>query len=465
MTKTAAFKAGPAVAAGVVSLGIFVVLMITNTRAPDNEGSRAPLYWVAPMDPSYRRDRPGKSPMGMDLVPVYEERSTSQAPGTLQITSSVVNSLGVRTREVAERPLSPTLRTVGFVRWDEDRLIHEHPRVAGWIEKLFVKAVGDPVRRGAPLYSLYSPDLVNAQEELLLALRRGDSALEQAARQRLSSLKVPAELIDDIERQGRVFQTVTFMATMDGIVDELPIREGFYVEPRTTLMAIGSLDSVWVEASVLERQTDFVRPGMLATLAADYLPGRRWEGRIDYIYPSLDTATRTLRLRLRFDNPDRALRPNMFTSVTLKTQQTDPVPAVPREAVIRTAAGDRVVLALGNGRYRSVPVTLGAHDEAFFEVRSGLKPGDVVVTSAQFLIDSESNQSAGLQRISSTPESHPGQRPVGVESVANNPRQGAMQHDAMDHGAMHSGAMEHGAMDHGTVHQEHADHNSADEAR
>ena len=437
-------------AAAVASLATFLFLKLMDSGGSDSEEQREPLYWVAPMDPGYRRDGPGKSPMGMDLVPVYEEAGSEDAPGTVRVASSVVSNLGVRTEEIATRSLAPTLRTVGFVRWDEDRLTHEHPRVAGWIEELYVKAAGDPVRKGEPLYSLYSPDLVNGQEELLLALRRDDAALEQAARQRLSALHVPAELISAIEADGRVRRTVTFTATQDGIVDELPIREGFYVEPRTTLMAIGSLESIWVEATVLERQTAFVQTGMAAVLTADYLPDRRWDGRVDYVYPSLDPRTRTLRLRLRFDNPDRVLRPNMFTRVELRAAGSAPVPTVSREAVIRTGDGDRVVLALPGGRFRSVPVTLGAHDEQFFEVREGVEAGDRVVTSAQFLLDSESKERAGLERLSgdASGHSHPQQHAeAGEERGDRGATTGGMAHDGLDYERMNH-QDNHGDMDH-----------------
>jgi len=420
-----------AIVAGLALLGAAAAGVLLGQRLvpePDpapasSAGAGEPLYWVAPMDPSYRRDSPGKSPMGMDLVPVYEEGAAEEPAGTVRISPAVENNLGVRTATVERRALRPTLRTVGYVRWDEDRLTHVHPRVSGWIEELHVKAAGDPVRAGEPLYALYSPDLVAAQEELLLALRADNRGLVRAARDRLAALKVPASLVGAIEEDRAVRQTVTFTAEHDGIVDELGIREGFYVEPGTTLMAIGALDSIWVEAEALERQAAQVRVGMPVRMTADYYPGREWHGRVDFIYPSLDPVTRTLRLRLRFANPDSALRPNMFTHVSLEAPAGEAVVAVPAEAVIRTGAGDRVVLALGEGRFRAVPVELGGHDERFVEVRAGLAPGDRVVTSAQFLLDSESSRRAGLERLSADPGT--------VD---------ALDHDAMDHSRHGEGA-------------------------
>ncbi len=373
---------------------------------PGDEGAapaaqeRKPLYWVAPMDPNYRRDAPGKSPMGMDLIPVYaEDAGGAGNRGLVEIAPEVVNNLGVRTAQVERRALPAQIRTVGYVQYDEDRRIHIHPRVEGWIEKLYVKASGDPVIEGQPLYELYSPQLVNAQEEFLLALKRNNSGLVQASEERLLALQLSPDVIRQLRREQRVRQTVTFNAPQTGVVDNLNVREGFFVQPGTMLMSVGVLDDVWVEAEVFERQAALVRVGQPVTMTLDYLPGVTWPGTVDYIYPSLDEKTRTLRVRLRFENPDGILRPNMFTQVVI---QGDPGPrtlVVPREAVVRTGSLDRVVLALGEGRFRSVPVDLGRVDESFAEILKGLQAGDRVVVSAQFLLDSESSRSAEFSRM------------------------------------------------------------------
>jgi len=328
-----------------------------------------------------------------------DQPAGAEAAGTVRIAPEVVDNLGVRTAAAAPRPLGGTIRTVGYVQYDEDMLIHIHPRVQGWVEKLYVKASGNPVARGQPLYDLYSPELVNAQEELLLALNRGNERLIEAARDRLRALQVPAEAIAELARGRKVHQTVTFYSPQDGVVDNLNIREGFYVMPGTTLMSIGALDHVWVEAEVFERQAALVTVGMPVTMTLDYLPGREWQGLVDYVYPSLDEKTRTLRVRLRFDNADGALRPNMFAQVVMHAPERGEALAVPREAVIRTGSGERVVLALGGGRFRSVPVTLGELDEDYAQVLAGLSAGDQVVTSAQFLLDSESSKTAEFTRM------------------------------------------------------------------
>ena len=387
-----------AMAAG-IAIGAAAMMYMGTDSEPASGGAsqREPLYWVAPMDSAYRREAPGKSPMGMDLVPVYaEDESTA---GTVRISPEVVNNLGVRVAPVQNRPLRSEIRTVGYVHYDEDRLIHIHPRVEGWIERLFIKAAGDPVARNQALYALYSPQLVNAQEEFLLALNRNSDRLVQAAEERLRSLQLPDDLIDNLRRDRTIRQTITFRSPQDGVVDNLNIREGFYVSPATTLMSIGSLEQVWVEAEVFERQVALVSVGLPVTMTLDYLPGREWQGRVDYVYPSLDEKTRTLRVRLRFSNDDGALLPNMFAQVVIRNDAEQNTMVVPREAVIRTGDQDRVVLALGDGRFRSTRVKLGRLDADYIEILAGLSPEDRVVTSAQFLLDSESSKNADLLRM------------------------------------------------------------------
>lgn len=363
-------------------------------------GGAAPLYWVAPMDPNYRRDEPGKSPMGMDLIPVYANNGMDpDNPGMIFISPDVVNNLGVRTAQVERRSMHTRITTVGYVQYDEDQLVHIHPRVEGWVERLYVQAAGDPVEEGEPLYSLYSPQLVNAQEELLLALNRDNERFVQAAEDQLRALQIGDAEINDLRNTRQVKQTLTFYVPQSGVVDNLNIREGFFVGPGTTLMSIGTLDDVWVEAEVFERQAALVEAGLPVTMSLDYLPGRLWEGSVDYVYPTLNAQTRTARVRLRFENPDGLLKPNMFAQVTILADAADDVLVIPREAVIRTARQDRVVLAAGDGRFKSVAVSLGRLDDQYAEITRGVEEGEQVVVSAQFLLDSESSQTSDFMRM------------------------------------------------------------------
>jgi Cu(I)/Ag(I) efflux system membrane fusion protein len=319
--------------------------------------------------------------------------------GVVEIAPEVVNNLGVRTAQAVSAPLARIIRTVGYVQYDQDRLIHIHPRVEGWVEKLYVKASGERVADGEPLYELYSPQLVNAQEELILALRRDNERLLQAAEDRLFSLQLSDEFVSSLKRDLTVRQTVVFRSPQHGVVDNLNIREGFFVGPRMTLMSIAALDEVWVEAEVFENQAALVRVGQAVTMRLDYLPGKEWRGRVDYIYPSLESTTRTLRVRLRFDNSSGELRPNMFAQVLIHTEDNGETLVIPREALIRTGDQDRVVLALGNGRFKSVEVKTGRLAGEKVEVLDGLNVGQNVVTSAQFLLDSESSKTADFKRM------------------------------------------------------------------
>ncbi|WP_394185068.1 efflux RND transporter periplasmic adaptor subunit [Pseudoalteromonas tetraodonis] len=392
-----------AICSAALTTGILLSLASEHSMPTDSKASskKEPLYWVAPMDSNYRRDEPGLSPMGMDLVPVYEESDSgaNEGPGSIKISPTVINNLGVRTAPVAFAALENEVNTVGYVQYNQDQLIHIHPRVEGWVETLYVKAAGDQVKQDEPLYTLYSPQLVNAQEEFVLALKRNNPVLIRAAKARLKSLNVSDGFISRLQKGQQVLQNITFYARQGGVVDELNIREGFYVKPDTSMMSIAQLDEVWVEAEVFERQAELIRVGLPVTMTLDYLSGQRWQGQVDYIYPTLDAKNRTLRVRLRFDNQGHQLKPNMFAQVSIHSQVAEKQLIVPKEAVIRTGSQNRVVVALGEGRFKSVEVTLGRSDAANTEILSGVMADDEVVTSAQFLIDSESSKNSDFKRM------------------------------------------------------------------
>lgn len=375
------------------------------TESSSDSSEPQPLYWVAPMDPNYRRDKPGKSPMGMDLIPVYDEPDEGQTgPGTISISPEVMNNLGVRTGTAEMRKLESRIETVGYVQYNEDTLIHIHPRIEGWVEKLYVSAEGDPVRKGQALYDIYSPELINAQEEFLLALNQKSTRLERAAIRKLRLLYVPEKSIQRLLKTRKVAEHITFYAPQSGVLDNLSIREGFFVKPETTLMSIGALDEVWVEAEVFEKQAGLVKLGVEVNMTLDYFPGKEWQGKVDYIYPSLDEMTRTLKVRIRFENKDRLLKPNMFANVQINASEDSELLMIPREAVIRTETQNRVVLALGDGKFKSIAVTLGQADQSHIQVLDGVEEGERVVTSAQFLLDSESSKSSDFLRMEARAE-------------------------------------------------------------
>ncbi|WP_111978749.1 efflux RND transporter periplasmic adaptor subunit [Algibacillus agarilyticus] len=381
----------------------YASLTLIGTEHVDNDLTEAkkPLYWVAPMDANYKRDKPGKSPMGMDLVPVYDDggKGPDEGAGTIRISPDVVNNLGVRTTQVGYKSLHTEIKTVGYVTYNEDKLVHIHPRVQGWVEKLHVKAEGDPVEQGQALYDIYSPELVNAQEELLLALDRNNTRLIKAAENRLISLQLPKSTIAKVKKSKKVQQSITFHAPQSGVVENLNIREGFFVKPGTTLLSIADLSEVWVEAEVFERQAGQVKESTPVTMTLDYLPGETWQGQVDYIYPTLDAKTRTVKVRLRFNNDDARFKPNMFAQISIHTTGNEQTLLIPKEALIRTGKQDRVVLALGEGSFKSVAVRVGRFDSDNVEILDGLNDGESIVSSAQFLLDSESSKSSDFKRM------------------------------------------------------------------
>lgn len=421
---------------GVVA-GVFVAPHFRGndiTGSSDASGEAEPLYWVAPMDPNYKRDKPGKSPMGMDLIPVYENQGgEDEGPGTITISPNVVNNLGVRSGEVTRAVMQEKIVTVGYVQYDQDKLIHIHPRVSGWIETLYIKAAGDPVKAGQPVYDLYSPELVNAQEEFVLALNRDNSRFIEAARERLKALQVSDKFINTLQSNRLIQQTVTFYAPQEGVVDNLNIREGFFVQPGTTLMSIGALDEVWVEGEIFERQASLVKVGDHVTMALDYIPGKTWHGKVEYIYPTLDSKTRTARMRLSFENPDRKLKPNMYAQITVHTQSEEDMLLIPREALIRTGDQNRVVLDLGEGKFKSIAVKVGQINTEFAEIIEGLEEGERIVTSAQFLLDSESSKTSDFKRMH-----HEDERPESVwvegeiQMTMPEERKVSVSHDAIE---------------------------------
>ncbi|MCG9642338.1 efflux RND transporter periplasmic adaptor subunit [Vibrio sp. Isolate34] len=365
-----------------------------------------PLYWVAPMDPNYQRDKPGKSPMGMDLIPVYADDLSggSDKAGTVFIDPSVENNLGVKTAKVGLEALSPRIETVGYVAFDESTMWQTNVRAAGWVEKLYINAVGEKVNKGDVLFTLYSPELVKAQEELLSAYKTGRKGLIKGSTERLVTLGVDKAQIRSITRQGKASQTIEIKAPADGVIASLNIREGGYLSPAQAVISAGPLDEVWVDAEVFERQAHWISSGSNAEMTLDAIPGKEWQGNVDYVYPILDPKTRTLRVRLKFSNPNGELKPNMFANIALKPISDDQVLTIPRSSVIHSGGMTRVVLSEGEGKYRSARIEVGREAGDKIEVLQGLTQGEHIVTSAHFMLDSESSQSADLSRINGVEE-------------------------------------------------------------
>lgn len=356
-------------------------------------------YWTCPMHPQIKKDSEGSCPIcGMDLVPEYKPTAGAEEGG-VYISPVVENNLGVKTAEVEESPLTQWVDTVGYVQFNEDTLTHIHTRVEGWIEVLNIDSVGDAVQAGQVLFELFSPELVNAQEEYVTALESGNKPLISASRQRLSLLGVSANQIDALRKSRRVQQRLAVMADHTGYISMLNVREGMFVKPATEILATGELDTVWVIAEVFERQAAWLKTGQSVTMKADSYPGSEWHGRVEYIYPVLNPQSRTLEVRIQFENTDERLKPNMFANIRIHAGDDSTRLHIPRSALIRGGRYDRVVKSLGDGHYKSVLVTAGLESGDRVEILKGLNSGDKVVTSAQFMIDSESNLDAEMERM------------------------------------------------------------------
>jgi multidrug efflux pump subunit AcrA (membrane-fusion protein) len=378
-------------------------------------GGAAPSYWKAPMDPTYIREEPGKSPMGMDLVPVCPEEGGQDAErGAVRVDSATVQTIGVRTRKVETRDLSRSIRAVGRVTYDERRVAHVHTKVQGWVERLSVDYVGQSVKRGQPLLEIYSPDLVATQEELLLALRyrddtarspfeevrsSGDSLLD-AARRRLELWDVPERDIERLLETGDVTRTLTLYAPVSGVVTELEVRSGMEVEPNSNLYTIADLSKVWVMADVYEYELPWLELGQTGVVELRYLPGAAFSGPVTYVSPFLDAKTRTAEVRLELPNPEGRLKPEMFANVMIQADPREDVTAIPSEAIIRSGRRTLAIVALGEGRFEPREIELGLETgERWTEITKGLRPGETVVVSSQFLIDSESKLQEAIQKL------------------------------------------------------------------
>ncbi len=355
------------------------------------------LFYRNPMNPEITSPVPAQDEMGMDYIPVYSEPGGDAA--AVRIDPVVVQNLGVRTETVARGNLWRRVDSVGYVGFDERRISHVHLRTEGWIEQLNVHSVGERVKAGDKLFEIYAPSLANAQEEFIQALRAGQAGLVKASRERLNALGIDNAQIRHIEKTREPLQRIAVRAHHAGTVAQLNVRDGMYVTPSTEVLTLADLSSVWLLADVFERQADWVKVGQSAEVRLPYRPGEVREGQVEFIYPNLDPKTRTLRVRLRFDNEDEALKPDMYAQVQIFAGPIRDVLSVPREALIRTGRSTRVILAEEEGKFRAVEVESGIESGDWVEVREGLAEGDRVVISGQFLIDSEASIRASMLRM------------------------------------------------------------------
>jgi Cu(I)/Ag(I) efflux system membrane fusion protein/cobalt-zinc-cadmium efflux system membrane fusion protein len=388
----------------------------SDARSQVPEGERKILYWVAPMDPSYISDEAGKSPMGMDLVPVYEGGEPG-AGSAIKIDPVMVQNMGVRSDEAKTGRLTKTVRAAGTFEVNEESLAIVNTKVEGWIERLHVDQTGQQIKRGDPLLSIYSPELVSTQEEYLSALRHFESvkdspyqdvvesarSLLSATRKRLRYWDVSRSQIRKLARTGRVTKNLTLFAPVSGVVMHKNAVEGMKVMPGQDLFKIADLSGLWLQARFYEQDAPWVEKGAVAEVQVDHLPGASFTGTVDYIYPYLENKTRDLTARIVVENKEGRLKPGMFATVIIRHQAREPSVLIPDEAVIRTGERDMVFIDLGEGRFAPREVKLGLlGDGRMVEVRDGLKAGDRVVTSAQFMLDSESTIREAVRKMLET---------------------------------------------------------------
>jgi len=372
-------------------------------------------YWVAPMDPTYIRNKPGKSPMGMDLVPVYAEEGEEKEPAsTIRIDPVTMQNMGVRLAKVMRKPLTKDIRTFGKITYNETKMYTVNTKFSGWIETLHVGFVGEKVRKGQPLFDIYSPELVTAQEEFLLALqqykslstspypsiREGAQRLLEASRTRLRYWDLTDEQTKEIEKGGRPQKKLTIYSPATGVVIKKLAFEGHYVKAGEHQYEIADLSKVWVDVDIYEYELPWVHQGMPAEMELAYIPGRRFYGKVLYIYPYLNAKTRTATLRLEFPNPRYRLKPEMFATVYLKSTIAGDSVVIPQEAVIDSGVRQVVFVSLGQGKFQPREVKLGVEGNNHeFQVLRGVEEGEEIVVSAQFMLDSESRLQEAIQKM------------------------------------------------------------------
>jgi multidrug efflux pump subunit AcrA (membrane-fusion protein) len=376
----------------------------TEKLAP--QGERKVLYYYDAMNPTFRSPKPGTATDGMPLVPRYadEEETTANMPvGTVKITSAKQQLIGVTTEIVKRQHLTRTIRAVGQITADETKLAHVHLKVNGWIDQVYVDFVGQLVKKGQPLFTLYSPDLVSTEQEYLIARRgkqslgnssfpevsQGADSLLRSARERLRLWDISDEQIKKLDESGEVTRTLTFYSPITGFVLDRRAFPQTAVTPDMDLYTVADLSTIWADAQIYEYEVPYVRIGQRAQMELSYFPGKVYDGRVNYIYPTVDPQTRTVKVRLEFPNPRFDLKPQMFADVILKVDYGEHV-VVPQSAVLDSGEKQTVFVAKGDGYFEPRQVKIGATPNDKVIVLSGLQPGETIVTSGNFLIDSES---------------------------------------------------------------------------
>jgi RND family efflux transporter MFP subunit len=404
----------------------------THASAGAPAGERKVLYYRNPMGLSDTSPVPRKDPMGMDYVPVYEGEEEPASSNEIRISTEKVQKLGVRTEEARVRELSRPLRAVGTLQIDERRISTVAPKFEGWIERLHVNTTGQPVARGQPLMDVYSPDLVTAQQEYLIAakgiedvknaspeLQRSMQQLMQSALTRLRNWDISDQELRELQTSGTTRRTITLHSPVGGVVVEKPALKGMRFMPGETLYQISDLSSLWVLAEVFEHDLAQVRPGQAATIEVSAFPGKVFKGKVAFLYPTITPETRTGKVRIELANPGGMLKPAMYASVELAAGERRAVVSVPLSAVLDSGTRQVVLVQAAEGRFEPREVKLGTRTDEYVEVQQGVKAGEAVVVGANFLIDAESNLKAAITGLTSSQSSGAPAEPQSGASVGH----------------------------------------------
>ncbi|MBU0507609.1 efflux RND transporter periplasmic adaptor subunit [bacterium] len=390
----------------VVSVGLNIRHALSPHSAEPAAISAAQQLWTCGMHPTVIQDHPGNCPIcGMKLTPMNSGGTSAAGSGTvIAVDPGVIQNIGVRTARAERQPISRTVRTNGVVAVDESRQVLVNLKYMGWVEKLYVDKTGEAVRAGQKLFDIYSPDLVTAMQEYLLAYRapaiaQPNLALD-AARRKLLNWDVTEEQISDLEKAGSAPHSLPVYSPASGVVLDKSVIEGGTVMAGTDVYRIADLGRVWVKAQVYEYELPWIAVGQNVLTSLPYDPERKFAGTISYIYPYLDPDTRTVTIRVDVPNPELFLKPDMFVTLDVATRARENALTVPREAVVRSGRRDLVFVALGEGRFEPRQVEIGLEaDGQLFEIRSGVSEGETVVASAQFLLDSETQIQEALHKL------------------------------------------------------------------
>ena len=376
-------------------------------------------YYKSTMMPGETSPHPGKDSMGMDMVPVYEEAAGGAGESALiSIDPVTIQNMGIRTEAVTRGPLRKVIRTVGIIDYDETALTDVTVKYKGWIEKLFVDSTGQEVKQGEPLFEIYSPDLVSAQNEYLIALGAGAGSanLKASALRKLRNFDISPDQIATLEAKREIKKTLRVSAPASGVVVEKMAVQGQMVDSGMKLYRLADLSIVWVQSQIYEQDLPFVKLGQEAEVTLTYLPDRKFQGRVTYIYPTLDEKTRTARVRMEFHNPGLFLKPGMFANVELKAGLKESALLVPDSAILRSGEKNTVFVALEGGKFEPRVVAIGVRGEGnTYQVLRGLNEGERVVTSGQFMLDSESQLKEAIQKMTEPGKAAPAPAPEKAE--------------------------------------------------